>query len=145
MNTWITIPNNSDFTIHNLPYGIFVRDGRPTAGIAIGDQIIDLNTAAKCGLFKDLDFNSTVFESTVLNDFISCGKSAWSSLRKYITSELTSQGELYENRDKILVDRTNAQMCLPIKIGDYTDFYSSIEHATNLGKLFRPNRKHKET
>ena len=139
MNTWIAIPNHSDFTIHNLPYGIFVRDGRPTPGIAIGDQIIDLNTAAKCGLFKDLDFSSTVFESTVLNDFIGCGKSAWSSLRKYITSELTSQGELYENRDKILVDRTSAQMCLPIQIGDYTDFYSSIEHATNLGKLFRPN------
>ena len=139
MNTWITIPNHSDFTINNLPYGIFVRDGRPTPGIAIGDQIIDLNTAAKCGLFKDLDFSSTVFESTVLNDFIGCGKSAWSSLRKYITSELTSQGELYENRDKILVDRTSAQMCLPIQIGDYTDFYSSIEHATNLGKLFRPN------
>jgi fumarylacetoacetase len=139
MNTWITIPNHSDFTIHNLPYGIFVRDGRPTPGIAIGDQIIDLNSSAKCGLFKDLDFSSNVFESTVLNDFIGCGKSAWSSLRKYITSELTSQGELYENRDKILVDRTSAQMCLPIQIGDYTDFYSSIEHATNLGKLFRPN------
>ena len=64
MNTWITIPNHSDFTIHNLPYGIFVRDGRPTPGIAIGDQIIDLNSSAKCGLFKDLDFSSNVFEST---------------------------------------------------------------------------------
>lgn len=139
MNTWITIPNNSDFTIHNLPYGVFMRDNKPTPGIAIGDSIIDLNTAAKCGLFKSLEFNSTVFESNVLNDFIACGKDAWSSLRSFITTELTSQGELFENKDKIFVDRKSAQMCLPIQIGDYTDFYSSIEHATNLGKLFRPN------
>ena len=70
MNTWITIPNNSDFTIHNLPYGVFMRDNKPTPGIAIGDSIIDLNAAAKCGLFKSLEFNSNVFESDVLNDFI---------------------------------------------------------------------------
>ncbi|MCH1472471.1 MAG: fumarylacetoacetase [Bacteroidia bacterium] len=139
MNTWITIPNNSDFTIHNLPYGVFIRDNKPTPGIAIGDSIIDLNAAAKCGLFKSLEFNSNVFESDVLNDFIACGKDAWSSLRSFITTELTSQGELFENKDKILVDRKSTQMCLPIQIGDYTDFYSSIEHATNLGKLFRPN------
>ena len=139
MNTWITIPNNSDFTIHNLPYGVFMRDNKPTPGIAIGDSIIDLNAAAKCGLFKSLEFNSNVFESNVLNDFIACGKDAWSSLRSFITTELTSQGELFENKDKIFVDRKSAQMCLPIQIGDYTDFYSSIEHATNLGKLFRPN------
>ncbi|NBV57138.1 MAG: fumarylacetoacetase [Bacteroidetes bacterium] len=139
MNTWITIPNNSDFTIHNLPYGVFMRDNKPTPGIAIGDSIIDLNAAAKCGLFKSLEFNSNVFESDVLNDFIACGKDAWSSLRSFITTELTSQGELFENKDKIFVDRKSAQMCLPIQIGDYTDFYSSIEHATNLGKLFRPN------
>ena len=139
MNTWINIPNNSDFTIHNLPYGVFMRDQKPTPGIAIGDSIIDLNAAAKCGLFKNLDLNSSVFESDVLNDFIECGRNAWSSLRSFIISELTTEGELFENKDKIIVDRKNAQMCLPIQIGDYTDFYSSIEHATNLGKLFRPN------
>ena len=102
MNTWITIPNNSDFTIHNLPYGVFMRDNKPTPGIAIGDSIIDLNAAAKCGLFKSLEFNSNVFESDVLNDFIACGKDAWSSLRSFITTELTSQGELFENKDKTL-------------------------------------------
>ena len=139
MNTWIDIPNNSDFTIHNLPYGVFMRDHKPTPGIAIGDSIVDLNAAAKCGLFKSLDFNSSVFESDVLNDFIECGKNAWSSLRSFMVSELTTEGDLFENKDKIIVFRKNAQMCLPIQIGDYTDFYSSIEHATNLGKLFRPN------
>ncbi len=139
MNTWIDIPNNSDFTIHNLPYGVFMRDHKPTPGIAIGDSIIDLNAAAKCGLFKSLNFNSSVFESDVLNDFIECGKNAWSSLRSFLVTELTTEGDLFENKDKIIVFRKNAQMCLPIQIGDYTDFYSSIEHATNLGKLFRPN------
>ena len=139
MNTWINIPKNSDFTLHNLPYGIFIRDGRPTPGIAIGDQIIDLHATSKIGLLHQLGFDVTVFESNVLNEFIGCGKNAWSSLRQYITAELICEGDLFKNREKILVDRFDVQMCLPIQIGDYTDFYSSIEHATNLGKLFRPN------
>jgi len=139
MNSWITIPKDSDFTLHNLPYGVFMRDGKPTPGVAIGDHIIDLNTAAKVGLFYDLGFDITVFESPYLNDFISCGKSVWSSVRKTLITELTSPGRLAEFKDKIMVNRIDAQMCMPIQIGDYTDFYSSIEHATNLGKLFRPN------
>jgi fumarylacetoacetase len=139
MSTWIEIPTNSDFSIHNLPYGVFLRDEKPTPGIAIGDSIIDLNAAAKVGIFADLDFDYTVFESDVLNDFISCGKEIWSSFRKLIIRELTSEGELFQFRDKVIVDRLSAKMVMPVRVGDYTDFYSSIEHATNVGKMFRPD------
>ena len=139
MNTWITIPNDSDFTIHNLPYGVFLRDGKPTPGIAIGDQIIDLNAASKVGVFAHLEFDHSVFESNYLNDFISCGKKVWTALRTCLITELTSEGTLYSFREKILVDRLSATMCMPVQIGDYTDFYSSIEHATNVGKMFRPD------
>ena len=139
MSTWIAIPHNSDFTIHNLPYGMFLRDDKPTPGIAIGESIIDLNAAAKVGLFSEMEFDNSVFESDVLNDFISCGKAIWSEVRKTIIEELTSENVLFEFRDKVIVDRLGAKMVMPVSIGDYTDFYSSIEHATNLGKLFRPD------
>lgn len=139
MNSWIHIPENSDFSIYNLPYGIFLRDGKPTPGVAIGDSIVDLNTCVKLGLFVDLNFDTAVFESNVLNDFISCGKDAWSALRTQLTAQLTTKDVLYEFREKAIVSRIGAQMCMPVTIGDYTDFYSSIEHATNLGRLFRPD------
>ena len=139
MNTWIHIPQNSDFSIHNLPYGMFMRDNIPRPGVAIGDSIIDLHACCKLGLFAELGFDTSVFESTVLNEFIDCGKDVWSRLREYLTVQLSSEGALYEFREKAIITRLNAQMCMPVKIGDYTDFYSSIEHASNLGKLFRPD------
>ncbi|MEY2924060.1 MAG: hypothetical protein RLZZ337_600 [Bacteroidota bacterium] len=139
MNSWIYIPQNSDFSIYNLPYGVFIRDEKPTPGVAIGDSIIDLNAAAKVGVFSSLGFDTTVFESNVLNDFIACGKEVWSAVRQTLIAELTSEGPLFEFREKCIVDRLSATMVLPIQIGDYTDFYSSIEHATNVGKMFRPD------
>ncbi len=139
MNTWIDIPQNSDFSLHNLPYGVFIRDEKPTPGIAIGDSIIDLNAAANVGVFTELSFDTAVFESEFLNDFIDCGKPVWSAVKARITEELTSEGKLFEFREKVIVNRIGAQMCMPIQIGDYTDFYSSIEHATNVGKMFRPD------
>ena len=80
MNTWIHIPQNSDFSIHNLPYGMFMRDNIPRPGVAIGDSIIDLHACCKLGLFAELGFDTSVFESTVLNEFIDCGKDVWSSI-----------------------------------------------------------------
>ena len=139
MTTWIDVPTNSDFSIYNLPYGMFMRDNKPTPGVAIGDSIIDLNACAKVGLFPDIGFDTSVFEANVLNNFIECGKDAWSALRSYLTTQLTTEGQLYEFREKVLVPRIGTQMSMPVKVGDYTDFYSSIEHATNLGKLFRPD------
>ncbi|MFT6384760.1 MAG: fumarylacetoacetase [Bacteroidia bacterium] len=118
---------------------MFMRDNKPTPGVAIGDSIIDLNACAKVGLFPDIGFDTSVFEANVLNDFIDCGKDAWSALRSYLTTQLTTEGQLYEFREKVLVPRIGTQMSMPVKVGDYTDFYSSIEHATNLGKLFRPD------
>lgn len=136
---WLDISQNSDFSIHNLPFGVFLRDGKNTQGVAIGDFIIDLNAASKVGCFEGLDINPEVFESDTLNAFIAEGKEAWSALRARLQSELQTEGRLLEFREKVLVDRLSATMLLPITIGDYTDFYSSIEHATNVGKMFRPD------
>lgn len=140
MNSWIEIAQDSDFSIHNLPFGVFLRDGRGTPGVAIGDYIIDLHTAAKLGQFDDLDFDKSVFESEVLNDFIACGKTTWSGIRRNLQEGLCDPSSiLHEFKSKILVDRLSAEMRVPVHIGDYTDFYSSIEHATNVGKMFRPD------
>ena len=115
MTTWIDIPTNSDFSLYNLPYGIFMRDEKPTPGVAIGDSIIDLNACAKVGLLADLGFDTSVFEADVLNDFIACGKDAWSALRSYLTEQLSTQGKLYEFREKVVVSRIGTQMCMPVK------------------------------
>ena len=139
MISWIDIPQNSDFSIYNLPYGVFLRDEKPTPGVAIGDSIVDLNAAAKVGVFAELSFDTSVFESDVLNEFIACGKEAWAELRDCLTTELTTQGCLFEFKEKVVVNRIGTSMCMPVQVGDYTDFYSSIEHATNVGKMFRPD------
>ncbi len=140
MQTWLNIDQNSDFSIHNLPYGVFNRDESPTPGVAIGDYIIDLRACSHLGVFDDLEFDKAVFDSEVLNDFIGTGKSNWSEVRKCLQSSLCDTSSiLHEFKSKILVNRIEAEMLMPIQIGDYTDFYSSIEHATNVGKMFRPD------
>ncbi len=150
MINWLDVSDFHDFSIHNLPFGVYSNEGSATPCIAIGDSIIDLRKAAQLGIFDSLDFDKSVFDSAVLNDFISTGKANWSALRNELQTALCNEGSaLYTHKDSILKDRLTAQMVLPLHIGDYTDFYSSIEHATNVGKMFRdpanallPNWKH---
>ncbi len=138
--TWLPIPADSDFSIHNLPFGIFkpTPESTPRAGIAIGDHIVDLAAAAAAGLFGKRRFFQKIFEKNTLNEFIALGKPTTNRVRKKVQSWLT-QASTPANAPQLLADRRSAQMLLPITIGDYTDFYSSIEHATNVGKLFRPD------
>ncbi len=139
MTTWLTLPADTDFSIHNLPFGVFDQnDGRPRAGIAIGDHIVDLAAAAAAGLFGKRRFFSKIFEQPVLNDFIALGKPVTSRIRRKVQQWLCLP-QRPENAASLLTDRRTARMHLPVRIGDYTDFYSSIEHATNVGKMFRPD------
>lgn len=144
----LNIAADSHFSIHNLPFGIFStpdRSARP--GVAIGAYIIDLQSLASKGVF---DFDTRVFESAVLNDFIALGKPITNAVREQLQKWLRDpQSVLAQSQDQILVAQKDAQMHLPLSIGDYTDFYSSIEHATNVGMMFRdpanallPNWKH---
>ncbi|WP_108870258.1 fumarylacetoacetase [Aquimarina aquimarini] len=151
MKTWINLPKDTDFTIHNLPFGIFSTEHRrKRVGIAIGDQIIDLLKCAELGLFDDFLIYEETFNTSSLNNFISLGKHKWSLIRRYFIKALTDpNSKLKKNKDIILVAQANASMHLPVDIRDYTDFYSSIEHATNVGKMFRdpenallPNWRH---
>src|SRR6266852_9460738 len=132
-----------DFSIHNLPFGIFDAGSGPRAGVAIGDKIVDLAEGAAHGHFLSLDLpDLSVFSQPTLNSFIALGKLHWRAVRERVSS-------LIQAGEAVLVEQSAAKMILPVEIGDYVDFYSSEEHATNVGKMFRdpknallPNWKH---
>ena len=150
MQSWIKIDQNSDFSVYNLPFGIFSEsDHIKRVGVAIGESVLDLYAAYELGIFKDLDFDIRVLESDCLNDFIALGKSTTVKVRELIQAELCNENSILKSHPSAFIKQTSVQMHLPVKVGDYTDFYSSIEHATNIGTMFRdpdnallPNWKH---
>jgi len=150
LNSWVNIPDNSDFSIYNLPFGIFsIGNKHKKIGVAIGKQIVDLNALAQLGYFDNLEIDNNIFINDFLNDFISLGKPITLKIRLIIQELLTDKASSLINKPNILVNQCDAQMHLPVLIRDYTDFYSSIEHATNVGEIFRdpkdallPNWKH---
>ena len=149
MKTWLDISPNSDFSIHNLPFGIFSVDGSPKRiGMAIGKVVIDLVRALELGVITDNTLTIAELENEYLNDFIALGKNVTHSVRMEVQKSLCDDQSPLKN-SSALISMGDVTMHLPVKIGDYTDFYSSIEHATNVGKMFRdpenallPNWKH---
>tara|TARA_B110000459_G_scaffold26129_1_gene25431 strand:+ start:1279 stop:2514 length:1236 start_codon:yes stop_codon:yes gene_type:complete len=150
MHSWIKVDKKSDFSIYNLPFGIFSEsDHIKRVGVAIGDKVIDLYAAYELGIFKDLTFDISVLESSYLNNFIALGKSVTVKVRDYLQSELCNENSILKLHPSVFIKQSNVSMHLAVKVGDYTDFYSSIEHATNIGTMFRdpdnallPNWKH---
>ena len=150
MKSWLDIPSNSDFSIHNLPFGIFsTKKKTKRVGIAIGNYVIDLLVCNSLDLFKELKIQNSVFENNFLNNFIELGKDLTSQVRETIQFELTNIGSKLKNNSDCIISMDSVEMHLPVKVGDYTDFYSSIEHASNIGSMFRdpsnpllPNWKH---
>ncbi|MBT8284447.1 MAG: fumarylacetoacetase [Flavobacteriaceae bacterium] len=142
LSSWLPVPANSDFPIQNIPFGVFLtRDDVITIGTRIGDHAIDLGALHQLGYFKDIPLTDDIFLQDTLNDFISDGKKTWRLVRNRISElfESTNQ-ELQKNKDHqkiVLFTMDEIEMQLPVHIGDYTDFYSSKEHATNVGKMFR--------
>ncbi|UPT68845.1 MAG: fumarylacetoacetase [Sphingobacteriales bacterium JAD_PAG50586_3] len=153
MKSWIEIPANSDFSIHNIPFGVYKSAHGPRVATAIGGYVVDLFQINAAGLLGHFNIPSEVFKSAYLNDFISLGKVMTNGVRNRL-QELFSEGntELKENealRNAAMLPINGVEMMLPVHIGDYTDFYSSEDHATNVGKMFRdpanallPNWKH---
>ena len=143
----INIPDNSDFSIYNIPFGIFsTTTKKPRVGVAVGDYVLDLVAVATLEVFS---FDSSVLEKETLNDFIALGKEVTSKVRTDIQTWLQDDNSVLSEKPELFEKQQNVTMHLPVQIGDYTDFYSSIEHATNVGKMFRdpenallPNWKH---
>ena len=140
--SWIPVSADSDFPIQNIPFGVFLtRDDVITIGTRIGNHAIDLGALHQLGYFRDIPLTDDIFLQDSLNDFISDGKKTWRLIRNRI-AELFEKGntELQGNEEHksiVLFRMDEIEMQLPVQIGDYTDFYSSREHATNIGKMFR--------
>ncbi len=140
--SWVESANSddTDFPIQNLPFGVFrVGGGDTHVGVAIGDQVLDLRVLSERELLGDLDGDvARACRAPLLNELMALGPDAWQALRARL-SELLSNDEERPVVEKCLVAMTDAAMVLPARIGDYTDFYASVHHATNVGRLFRPD------
>lgn len=127
--------NLNRFTIHNVPFGIFsVKNSRKRLATIIGNEVVDLAEMGKIGYFDDLKIKKSVFTKDFLNDFIALGKTKTNAVRIRIQEVLSGANNV---PDSIFFDEKAVQLHLPVKIGDYTDFYSSEQHATNVGTMFR--------
>src|SRR5258705_7930933 len=141
LRSFIPVDATSDFPIQNLPYGVFsAKDGlAPRVGVAIGDYVLDLWELEQDGRLDVGDLG--IFAAPMLNPFMARGPEVWSRTRGRISELLRHDNpELRDNdelRRRALVPRADARLYLPIAVAGYTDFYSSKEHATNVGVMFR--------
>ncbi len=154
LKSWIEVAANSDFPIQNLPFGIYGdKTTKHHACSAIGEYIIDLYELANAGLLNNLVIDKEVFNNAHLNNFIELGKSTTRQLRDRLSDLLeVNNQELQGNKavfNTIFKLQKDVTMLMPVKVGDYTDFYSSIDHAINIGTMIRdpknalmPNWKH---
>ena len=140
--SWLTVPKDSDFPIQNIPFGVFLtKEDVITIGTRIGDYAIDLGALQQLNYFEGIELTDDMFMQDTLNDFISDGKKTWRLVRNRISDIFEHSNPLLrdnqEHRDIVIFKMEDVEMQLPVLIGDYTDFYSSKEHATNVGKMFR--------
>jgi fumarylacetoacetase len=146
LRSWVQSANDPDtnFPIQNLPFGVFrLKDSKSdefSGGVAIGDQVLDLSAACKAHLFSGAAASAAQHAAQgQLNSFMALGRPAWQALRLAL-SQILSEG--YRGRDRVaacLVPMSKVEMGLPAQVKNYTDFYASVYHATNIGKLFRPD------
>jgi fumarylacetoacetase len=143
LRSWVPVAADSDFPIQNLPLGIFRRPGEPPrAGAAIGEHVLDLAILETHGFFNGPILRQhRVFGEPVLNAFLALGRPAWSEARATISRLLRADEPTLRDqpalRERALLTMRDVQILLPVRIGDYTDFYSSREHATNVGTMLR--------
>jgi len=140
--SWINVPENSDFPIQNIPFGVFLtKEDVVTIGTRIGDSAIDMGALQQLGYFEGIDLTDDMFMQDTLNDFISDGQKTWRLVRNRLAELFDEKNpKLRDNKEHcevIIFKISDIEMLLPVQIGDYTDFYSSKEHATNVGKMFR--------
>lgn len=140
--SWLTVQDGSDFPIQNIPFGVFItKDDIITIGTRIGDFAIDLGALHQLGYFDGIPLTDDIFLQDTLNDFIADGRKTWRLVRNRIAEVFdVTNGKLRDNdthKAKVIFRMDEVEMQLPVAVGDYTDFYASKEHATNVGSLFR--------
>ena len=154
LKSWIEVSSNSDFPIQNLPFGIMQTNGdKPRVASRIGDKVIDLKALFVLGYFDNMPFTREDFDTDSLNEMMMKGKEGTRKLRNRLSKLFSTEHDDLQKNDhhvnQVLVSVSDVKMLLPIQSRDYTDFYSSEQHAYNVGCLFRdpenallPNWKH---
>ncbi|MEJ2004758.1 MAG: fumarylacetoacetase, partial [Cyclobacteriaceae bacterium] len=154
LTSWVEVKKDSDFPIQNLPFGIFRTDYlEPGAGVAIGNYVLDLTYLHESGFMDGLRLPTGIFNQSTLNDFIGLGKRVTSAVRMRLMDLLRTDNPLLRDnktaKELALIPMDEVEMLMPVRVPNYTDFYSSKEHATNVGTMFRdpenallPNWKH---
>lgn len=141
LSSWISVPEGSDFPIQNLPFGVVKSNGSvPSVATRIGDTVIDIAQLFEMGHLHVDGFTTSDFQQAFLNPMMKKGKEATRRLRQALSDLFSSENlAASENSElrKALTPLSDVEMCMPVQIGDYTDFYSSKEHATNVGIMFR--------
>src|SRR6266516_1506416 len=143
LRSFIEIAKDSHFPLENLPFGVFKpRDKPARIGVALGEYVVDLSALERCGLFKDLPpETSAAMSRDWLNEFLALGRPAWRKVRellqKLLSAEAPTLREDEKLRERVLHRQSDVVMQLPVKIGNYTDFYSSYHHAHNVGTMLR--------
>ncbi len=146
MRSWVESANQPgcDFPVQNLPFGVFraALGGQARVGVAIGDQVLDVNAAAERGLFSlngDLAPEAVrACDAGALNPLMALGEQHWSALRRSLFHLLRHDSPTDHDRVPLLA-MAEVEMLLPAQVGDYTDFYASLDHAANVGSMFRPD------
>lgn len=141
LKSFVPVPTDSHFSIQNLPFGVFrTADTAPRVGVAIGDHVLDLAVLERRGLLN-AGTTESVFDRSSLNRFMSLGRPTWIAVRERLTQLLDENEPILRDDDEVraevLLPRENVELLLPVEIGDYTDFYSSKYHATNVGTMMR--------
>ncbi len=152
LKSWVEVPKQSDFPIQNLPFGIFkTKYLSAVAGVAIGNHVLDLVYLHEHGYLDGMGLSSGIFNQKYLNDFFALGRKKISEVRNRVSELLRHDNDELNvaTREIALIPMSEVQMLMPVRIPNYTDFYSSEEHATNVGSMFRdpknallPNWKH---
>lgn len=150
MKSWVEYSSNCDFSIYNIPFGIAInKSGEHVAATAIGEFWVDLNLLEQKGLLANCGLPSGIFKTQFLNDFIGLGKSVTNAVRSELQHIFEATYSKHEDVRSCMFPIQEAKMAMPVKVHNYTDFYSSIDHATNVGTMFRdpanallPNWKH---
>jgi fumarylacetoacetase len=142
LKSWIEVPQDSDFPIQNIPFGVVkTEDLTPFVATRIGDKVIDLRNLYQLGYLNNLGFELADFDNSYLNSLMKNGKVATRNLRNRLSELFDANCKELKQNDvhvqEVFFDINEVEMCMPIQIGDYTDFYSSREHATNVGTMFR--------
>jgi fumarylacetoacetase len=140
--SWIEVPNDSDFPIQNIPFGVFItKDDVITIGTRIGDSAIDMGALQQLNYFEGIELTDDMFMQDTLNDFISDGKKTWRLVRNRLAELFDETNpklrDNSEHREIIIFNVKDIEMQLPVLIGDYTDFFSNKDHALNVGKIYR--------